>query len=206
MRIFNLILFISSLFVSGCAVEKKDLQSKKYNESAANVDLTSSQLNDFKVSYSGNEVPDAGKKVVQNEVESFQALDSKKKDDNLTTPISSPQEPSVDETLPFKANTGECYAKVEIPASFKDEKLSYVKKEASYGLEVIEPEYTWEDKKIQLNEAEEHIEVIPAVYEWINDEVIFNTDHGQVSKVVRKKSWWLLPRSSGTKYLPNIKP
>lgn len=189
MTIFNLILFISSFFVSGCAIQKKELQPAKFNDQTANVDLTSSQLSDFKVSYSNNEVADSGNKVVQNAAESVQVLDSQKAADNLTlsSTSTSPQEPSVDETLPFKANTGECYAKVEIPASFKDEQLSYVKKEASYSLEVIEPEYSWEDKKIQLNEAEEHIEVIPAVYEWINDEVIFNMDHGQVSKVVRKK-------------------
>lgn len=185
MRIISLFLFVSTFLASSCAIGEKDIQSKKYRD--PNVSLSSSQLNDFKVSYPGQEHADSGK-VAQNAVETAQVPAEKTNDRPLTAPRPAlPQDTSVTEALPFEANSGECYAKVEIPAVFKDETLTYVKEEASYRFEVSDPEYTWEDKNVQIKEPEENIEVIPAEYKWIDDEVYFETDGGQVSAKVRKK-------------------
>ena len=65
--------------------------------------------------------------------------------------------------------------------------MVFVKEEASYGFEVMKPEYVWENTTVQIKEPEEKIEVIPAEYKWINDKALFDTENGQVSAPVRKK-------------------
>ncbi|MGR9046765.1 MAG: hypothetical protein ACU83N_15885, partial [Gammaproteobacteria bacterium] len=65
MKIYNLVLFISAFFTFSCAAEKKDLETKNDNAPAVELGLSSSQLDDFKVSYSDAEILDTGVKAEQ---------------------------------------------------------------------------------------------------------------------------------------------
>ncbi|MGR9045417.1 MAG: peptidoglycan-binding domain-containing protein, partial [Gammaproteobacteria bacterium] len=149
------------------------------------------QLDDFKVSYSDAEILDTGVKAEQPHDVTLQVSENVAADRNLSEPV---PEISTDGNIPISANSGECYAKVRIPAKLKDEKLVFVKEEASYGFEVKNPEYVWEETKVLIKEPEENIEVIPAEYQWIDDQALFDTENGQVSSPVRKKIMVTPPR------------
>lgn len=66
-------------------------------------------------------------------------------------------------TLP-NAKAGECYAKVVIPATFKNETATLVVKQAAEKIEVIPAKYEWTTERVLVKEASQSIAPVPATY------------------------------------------
>ncbi len=90
-----------------------------------------------------------------------------------------------------EAVPGECYARVLAPAKFRTE-TSQVEKEAPTTItKVIKPpQYGWVEKKVEISEPEERIEVVPATYRWVNEQVMVE-EPGEVIKVIPAKYEWV---------------
>ncbi len=76
------------------------------------------------------------------------------------------------ELLPPNAKPGECYAKVFVPPSYKEETEQVLVKEAYEKIEIIPAQYEWVEEKVLVKEASEKIEVIPAEYETVEEKVM----------------------------------
>ncbi len=66
-------------------------------------------------------------------------------------------------TLP-NARAGECYAKVVIPAQYKNETSELVVKQAAEKIEVIPAKYEWGTQRVLVKEASKKITPVPATY------------------------------------------
>lgn len=66
-------------------------------------------------------------------------------------------------TLP-NAKAGECYAKVVIPATYKNETAELVVKQAAEKIEVIPAKYEWTTERVLVKEASKSIAPVPATY------------------------------------------
>jgi len=177
MQLNWLVLFMLLFSAGGCAVEKKTTMTQKAIESDDNVNLSSSELNDFKVTFSKKKGP-----------ENIEVLsDSSVALSDTIEPKAAPQSSQNDlaNAALFNAETGLCYAKLQIPAILNKENHMFVKEAASYELKVTEAEYGWEEKKVIVKEASEEVSVKPATYKWIEDKVLFSGEDGY--KTVRKK-------------------
>ena len=70
-----------------------------------------------------------------------------------------------DDLLPPKAQSGECYARVWVPASYRDVKQQKLVREESERIEIIPAEYRWNEENVLVKEASSRLETVPAVYE-----------------------------------------
>ena len=66
-------------------------------------------------------------------------------------------------TLP-NARAGECYAKVVIPAVYKNETTELVVKQAAEKIEVIPAKYEWGTQRVLVKEASKKITPVAATY------------------------------------------
>ena len=66
-------------------------------------------------------------------------------------------------TLP-NARAGECYAKVVIPATYKNETTELVVKQAAEKIEVVPAKYEWTTERVLVKEASKKITPVPATY------------------------------------------
>lgn len=66
--------------------------------------------------------------------------------------------------LPPEARSGECYARVWVPASYKNVEKQVLVKEASERVEVIPASYDWGTETVLVKEASSRLETVPAVY------------------------------------------
>jgi len=66
-------------------------------------------------------------------------------------------------TLP-NARAGECYAKVVIPAQYRNETTELVVKQAAEKIEVIPAKYEWGTQRVLVKEASKKITPVPATY------------------------------------------
>jgi hypothetical protein len=178
MQLNWLVLFMFLFSAGGCAVDNKTVQNQKAIESDDSVDLSSSELKDFKVTFSEKKGP-----------ENIEVLsDSSDASSDSTEPaeeaLESSQNIPENEAL-VNAKSGQCYAKLEIPAMLNNKKHLFIKEAASYKLQVIEPEYIWEEKQVVVKEAEEKVSVKPAIYKWVEDKVLYSGEDGY--KTVKKK-------------------
>ena len=79
--------------------------------------------------------------------------------------------------LPPAAKTGECYARVFVPAQYETESERMLKREASERLEVIPAQYEWVTERVLVKEASERLETVPAVYDTVTDRVVDRPAH-----------------------------
>jgi len=63
------------------------------------------------------------------------------------------------------AKPGECYAKVMIPAEYKNETQEIVKRDAYEKIEIIPARYEMSEEKVLVKQGSENIVPVPAVYE-----------------------------------------
>jgi len=71
------------------------------------------------------------------------------------------------------ANPGECYARVLIPAVYETQTQEIIQREAGQHVEIIDAEYQWIEETVLVKDAgEEIVEVIPAEYQWIEETVV----------------------------------
>jgi hypothetical protein len=77
-----------------------------------------------------------------------------------------------EELLPPGAKPGECYARVFVPPVYKTETLRVVKREASERLEIIPARYEWVEENVMVKGPSEKLEVIPATFEWVDERIL----------------------------------
>lgn len=66
--------------------------------------------------------------------------------------------------LPPEAKSGECYARVWVPATYKNVAKQVLVKEASERVEVVPAKYDWGTETVLVKEASSRLEKVPAVY------------------------------------------
>lgn len=71
--------------------------------------------------------------------------------------------------IPPNAETGRCYAKLLVPASYVDRVERRVVKEASERREMIPATLEWVDEKVLVSEASVRLVVVPATYKWLEE-------------------------------------
>lgn len=73
--------------------------------------------------------------------------------------------------LPPNAKSGECYARVLIPAKYESLTERVLDREGGDRVEIIPAEYTWDEQTVTTREASERIEVIPATYKNVTETI-----------------------------------
>ncbi|MEN8178566.1 MAG: peptidoglycan-binding domain-containing protein [Pseudomonadota bacterium] len=66
--------------------------------------------------------------------------------------------------LPPNAKTGECYARVWVPVSYRDLTKEVLVSEESEKVDIIPAEYGYEEETVMVKEASSRLETVPAVY------------------------------------------
>jgi hypothetical protein len=66
--------------------------------------------------------------------------------------------------LPPKAKVGECYARVWVEPTYKQEAIEVKVREESERIQLTDAKYSWGQKEVLVSEASSRLEVIPAVY------------------------------------------
>lgn len=68
------------------------------------------------------------------------------------------------ELLPPNAKSGECYARVWVPESYREVTREVLVKGESERVEVIPAKYEWGEETVLVSEASSRLETVPAVY------------------------------------------
>ncbi len=79
---------------------------------------------------------------------------------------------AVSSMLPPNARAGECYARLFVPAEYKNVSKTVVKREAGVKIETTPAEYEWIEDKVLVKEAFEKLEVKPAEFKWVEENVL----------------------------------
>lgn len=85
--------------------------------------------------------------------------------------------------LPPNAKTGECYARVLTPATYRTDTSKVLLREAGYRIEVSHPTYKWGTERILVKEASEVAEIVPAKYEWRTERVLVKEAHEHLKTI-----------------------
>lgn len=169
MKIFFLHLLVFSFSISGCSAEKNNVREQQPSESDKSINLNSSQLKEFTVSF--NQENKGVKDLETSELISSES--------NLDTPL--------DIKNGSKAGAKECYSRVRIPAIYKNQNFVVMKKEASFKYEVILPEYKQEEKKILIQKESQELTVEPATYKWSKEKEMFTSELDDQGQSVKKE-------------------
>jgi hypothetical protein len=87
------------------------------------------------------------------------------------------------QTLPPNAKAGECYARVLVPAVYKTETLTMLKRDASEKVGIVPATYQTTTEQKLLKEASTRIEVVPATYEVVEEQVLVKPASSQLEVV-----------------------
>lgn len=79
--------------------------------------------------------------------------------------------------LPPGAKSGECFARVFIPPTFRTDTERVMAKEASERIEVIPARYEWVEERVLVEEASSRVEQVPAEYKWVSEKVLVKPAH-----------------------------
>ncbi len=74
--------------------------------------------------------------------------------------------------LPPNARPGECYARLFVPAEYKNVSKTVVKREAGVKIETTSAEYEWVEEQVLVKDKFEKLEVIPAEFTWAEEQVV----------------------------------
>jgi len=74
--------------------------------------------------------------------------------------------------LPPNAKPGECYAKVQVPATFETYTEEIVVSEGSEKIDVTDPKFNTASEKVLVKEASYKLEIVPAEYEEVEEKVL----------------------------------
>ena len=74
--------------------------------------------------------------------------------------------------LPPNAKSGECYARVLRPATYKTVTKKIVAEEASEKVTVVPPKFEWVEERVLVREASSRLNVVPAKYDVVEERVL----------------------------------
>lgn len=169
MKIFFLHLLVLLFSISGCSAEKNNFREQQTRKSDESINLNSSQLKEFSVSFNQE----------SNNVKDLEASELISSGSDLDTPL--------DTKKGVNAKSKECYSRVSIPATYKDQNFVIMKKEASFKYEVIPPKYKQEEKKILIQKESQSITVEPAIYKWNKEKEKFTSEPDDQGQSVEKE-------------------
>jgi hypothetical protein len=75
------------------------------------------------------------------------------------------------ELLPPNAKPGECYARVFVPPTYKNETAQVITREASERVEIIPARYEKVTEQVLVREASKKVEIVPETYEWVEERI-----------------------------------
>ncbi len=79
--------------------------------------------------------------------------------------------------LPPNAKSGECYARVYIPAQYASETETVVKSEPGERIEVIPARYEWVEEQVKVKDASTRLEIVPAQYKTVTEKILVKPEH-----------------------------
>jgi hypothetical protein len=79
--------------------------------------------------------------------------------------------------LPPKAQLGECYSKVMVPAEYKTVTERLMTQEESERIEIVPAEYKWVEERVLVKEASKRMEIVPAEYKWDEKKIMVKPAH-----------------------------
>lgn len=85
-----------------------------------------------------------------------------------------------DTMLPPNAKTGECYARVLIPATYRTVSKDVIKSKASTKINIIPATYETVTEQVLVKEAGETLTTIPAVYDWVEEQVLVSAESSKL--------------------------
>ena len=85
--------------------------------------------------------------------------------------------------FPPNPKTGECYARVRIPATFKTVSERVQSREASERFEIIPARYETVEERVLVREASTKLEVVPAVYGEVQERVLVKPASSKIVEV-----------------------
>lgn len=94
--------------------------------------------------------------------------------------------------LPPNAKPGECYAKVFIPAQYKNTTERVLVRDASETIEIIPAKYEWVEEKYVVKDASTQLEAVPA--EYASRERVLNVDSGHTDWEINKNELCVSPK------------
>ncbi len=87
------------------------------------------------------------------------------------------------ELLPPNAKSGECYARVFIPPTFRTDTERVLLREATSRVTTTAPKFAWDTERILVKEASSRLEVIPATYTWVEERVLVTPESTRLKTV-----------------------
>jgi hypothetical protein len=81
--------------------------------------------------------------------------------------------------IPPDAETGRCYAKLVVPASYVDRVERRLVEEASELREMIPAKVEWFDEQVLVSEAHVRLTVVPATYKWQEERTLVSPPQSQ---------------------------
>ena len=87
------------------------------------------------------------------------------------------------ELLPPNAKAGECYARVFVPPTYKNETAQVITREASERVEIIPARYEKVTEQVLVREAGKKMEVVPATYEWVEEKILVKPAFERITEV-----------------------
>lgn len=184
-NVLGVLLLAGALAFIGCAhsgsqevsdlqgqLRQKDQEIKTLESSNQNKDML---LEKYKVN-----LDDQSKAALEADMHARKAEEA-----NKTAPKAAPEAM----LLPPEAKTGECYARVFIPPTYRNSTEKVLKRGASERLEVIPAKYEWVEKKVLVTEASERLEVVPAKYQLVEEKLLVKEASTKMEQIPAKYNW-----------------
>ena len=175
MKKLALVTAISSIvLMSGCA-STSNQSSSLQEEYQAELDARNKEIDQLKQKLNENQ-------------EMAASTSSKTADSMVTASTASQQQRNSSSTynsdlLPPNAKSGQCFARVYTPPTYRTETESVLKAEGYDVVEIIPAEYGVEQKSVMTQEATEVLAVIPAVYGWKEEQILVSPAITELRKV-----------------------
>jgi len=96
---------------------------------------------------------------------------------NVSSSLSMSSMASGSELLPPGANPGQCFARVYEAPTYETEQIRMLKKASSERIEIIPAKYEWVEQQVLVKEAYTTYEIVPEEYEWTSEQVLVKPAH-----------------------------
>lgn len=90
------------------------------------------------------------------------------------------EEPSM---VPPDAKPGQCFARIIVPAEYKEIKEKVLKKAETETVRIVPAQYQEVEEKVMVSEPYKKLEVVPAVYDTIEEKVIVKAESKKLEEV-----------------------
>jgi len=89
-------------------------------------------------------------------------------------------------SLPFDADTGECFARVLTPAKYETKTNRVMVKPDRETQKVIPAKFAYEDQRVMVREETEKLEIVPTSYRWVDEKVMVKPASRKITTIPAK--------------------